>query len=177
MRPVLNCFQENIFVLPPVDPSSVTLTTIRDRSFCVIPRPFPNVSTNIRARFVNPSSFALSVQCSQMEKATGNRLSTPKRQVFRPPHSTYRFKNLLSLPRRLFCPPPSGSGEPSGDKKGSCCSGIATTPTVGLVRRLHRTPITEVRLQDVLDNKHLPPLTLKDFEDWLIWHQKSAENL
>ena len=51
--------------------------------------------------------------------------------------------NLFWVPKRIFVPP---------------------KPTVGTVRSFKSTPLAEVRLEDVLDNKHLAPLSLKDFE-------------
>lgn len=31
------------------------------------------------------------------------------------------------------------------------------------------TPLLKVTLDDVLNRRHLPPLTLKDFEEWLVF--------
>ena len=39
------------------------------------------------------------------------------------------------------------------------------------------TPIFDVTLDDVLDRKHLPPLSLKDFEEWLLFVEQCPENL
>ncbi|KAG6850739.1 hypothetical protein H0H93_009362 [Arthromyces matolae] len=39
------------------------------------------------------------------------------------------------------------------------------------------TPLLQVRLEDVLDRKHLPPLGLKDFEEWLLYVENCPENL
>lgn len=38
-------------------------------------------------------------------------------------------------------------------------------------------PHYEVSLEDVLDRKHLPPLGLKDFEEWLLFVDGTPENL
>ncbi|KAF9779623.1 hypothetical protein BJ322DRAFT_367307 [Thelephora terrestris] len=62
---------------------------------------------------------------------------------------------LLALPRRLCNPPPS----------------------VGKVRSFSATAVVDVTLDDVLDRKHLPPLGLKDFEEWLLFVEQNAENL
>ena len=51
--------------------------------------------------------------------------------------------NLIYVPKRIFIPP---------------------KPTVGSVRSFKSTPLSEVRLSDVVQNKHLAPLSLKDFE-------------
>ncbi|KAI0058275.1 hypothetical protein BV25DRAFT_1291788 [Artomyces pyxidatus] len=64
-------------------------------------------------------------------------------------------KALLSLPYRLCNPPPA----------------------VGKVRSCKVTPMFKVKLEDVLNRKHLPPLGLKDFEEWLLFVENSAENL
>ncbi|KAL5482561.1 hypothetical protein ACEPAI_9155 [Sanghuangporus weigelae] len=69
--------------------------------------------------------------------------------------SRFTIRGLLSLPKRL-CSPPAA---------------------VGKVRSFGLTPIFDVRLEDVLDRKHLPPLSLKDFEEWLLYVEQSVENL
>ncbi|KAF5369590.1 hypothetical protein D9758_002659 [Tetrapyrgos nigripes] len=70
---------------------------------------------------------------------------------------TYKLsiRSLLALPFRI-CNPPAA---------------------VGKVRSCGVTPVFNVRLEDVLDRKHLPPLGLKDFEEWLLYVELSAENL
>lgn len=39
------------------------------------------------------------------------------------------------------------------------------------------TPVLQVRLDDVLDRRHLPPLGLKDFEEYLLYVEQAPENL
>ncbi len=39
------------------------------------------------------------------------------------------------------------------------------------------TPLFKVQLEDVLARKHLPPLSLKDFEEWLLFIEQCPENL
>ncbi|KAF9568777.1 hypothetical protein CPC08DRAFT_702374 [Agrocybe pediades] len=70
---------------------------------------------------------------------------------------TYKLslKAFLTFPFRLCNPPPA----------------------VGKVRSCGVTPLFKVRLEDVLDRKHLPPLGLKDFEEWLLFVEMSPENL
>ncbi|KAK1230355.1 hypothetical protein PQX77_006565 [Marasmius sp. AFHP31] len=70
---------------------------------------------------------------------------------------TYRLslKGLLLLPFRICNPPPA----------------------VGKVRSCSVTPVYDVQLEDILDRKHLPPLGLKDFEEWLLYVEMSPENL
>ncbi|KAG8904398.1 hypothetical protein FRB99_001820 [Tulasnella sp. 403] len=81
----------------------------------------------------------------------------PALQPARPLKYPYNFKFIKDFPKRLFFPP-----KPQG---------------VGNVRSFKITPIYEISLTDVLDGKHLPPLTLKDFEDYLVFEAHSAENL
>ncbi|KAK4699408.1 hypothetical protein P7C70_g6854, partial [Phenoliferia sp. Uapishka_3] len=64
--------------------------------------------------------------------------------------------NLIYVPKRIFVPP---------------------KPSVGTVRSFKSTPLSEVRLEDVLANRHLSPLSLKDFEGHLVFREHSAENL
>ncbi|KAF9049629.1 hypothetical protein BDZ89DRAFT_1057508 [Hymenopellis radicata] len=70
---------------------------------------------------------------------------------------TYKvtLRSLLLFPFRLCNPPPA----------------------VGKVRSCSVTPAMNVRLEDVLDRKHLPPLGLKDFEEWLLYVEFCPENL
>lgn len=53
--------------------------------------------------------------------------------------------NLIRLPVRILSPPKA-------------------TGMVGSVRSFKATPLTDVKLADVIANKHLAPLSLKDFE-------------
>ncbi|KWU44986.1 hypothetical protein RHOSPDRAFT_29009 [Rhodotorula sp. JG-1b] len=71
---------------------------------------------------------------------------------------TYPIWNLVKVPVRLLSPPKA-------------------TGMVGSVRSLKATPLTDVRLADVIANKHLSPLSLKDFEGYLVYKEYSAENL
>ncbi|KAF7314190.1 hypothetical protein MKEN_00891200 [Mycena kentingensis (nom. inval.)] len=73
----------------------------------------------------------------------------------RPSSAHISFKSLLSLPVRLCNPPPAA----------------------GKVRSCSVTPTLQVRLDDILERKHLPPLGLKDFEEWLLYCEDSVENL
>ncbi|KAK4048760.1 hypothetical protein OIV83_004526 [Microbotryomycetes sp. JL201] len=66
--------------------------------------------------------------------------------------------NLLRLPKRILSPP-----KPTG--------------MVGSVRSFKATPLTDVKLADVIANKHLSPLSLKDFEGYLVYKEHSAESL
>ncbi|PPR01747.1 hypothetical protein CVT24_001567 [Panaeolus cyanescens] len=72
-----------------------------------------------------------------------------------PPTYSVTLRALVSFPFRLCNPPPA----------------------VGKVRSCGVTPLYKLRLDDVLDRKHLPPLGLKDFEEWLLFVEMSPENL
>ncbi|KAB5595741.1 hypothetical protein CTheo_754 [Ceratobasidium theobromae] len=76
----------------------------------------------------------------------------------RPPHYPYSFKALKDVPRRIFNPP-------------------RAEIKIGRVRSMSLTPLFEVKLADVLDGQHLPPLSLKDFEEYLLFAEHSPENL
>ncbi|GAA6062472.1 hypothetical protein JCM10212_000007 [Sporobolomyces blumeae] len=66
--------------------------------------------------------------------------------------------NLVKVPLRVLSPPKA-------------------TGMVGSVRSFKSTPLNDVRLADVIARKHLSPLTLKDFEGYLVFKEYSAENL
>ncbi|GAA5920231.1 hypothetical protein JCM1841_000432 [Sporobolomyces salmonicolor] len=65
---------------------------------------------------------------------------------------------LIRVPLRVLSPPKA-------------------TGMVGSVMSMKATPINDVRLADVIANKHLSPLSLKDFEGYLVFKEYSAENL
>ncbi|KIJ61137.1 hypothetical protein HYDPIDRAFT_64396, partial [Hydnomerulius pinastri MD-312] len=50
-------------------------------------------------------------------------------------------------------------------------------PAVGKVRSCGMTPVLDVRLDDVLARQHLPPIGLKDFEEYLLYVEQAPENL
>ncbi|KAF9267455.1 hypothetical protein L218DRAFT_688959 [Marasmius fiardii PR-910] len=80
---------------------------------------------------------------------------TPVHRQTQPRAYRLTLKGLLSLPFRICNPPPA----------------------VGKVRSCSVTPVFNVQLEDILDRKHLPPLGLKDFEEWLLYVEMSPENL
>ncbi|KAH7339935.1 hypothetical protein B0J17DRAFT_767603 [Rhizoctonia solani] len=65
--------------------------------------------------------------------------------------------SLRALPRRIISPPAV-----EDRRKTRSCKIV---------------PIFRVALDDILDGKHLPPLSLKDFEEYLLFEERSAENL
>ncbi|KAG1762750.1 hypothetical protein EDD22DRAFT_541656, partial [Suillus occidentalis] len=80
-------------------------------------------------------------------------------QQERPPASQLSLKGFLTFPLSMqyrICNPP---------------------PSVGKVRSCGVTPFLEVHLDDVLERRHLPPLGLKDFEEYLLYVEQSPENL
>ncbi|KAA1469973.1 hypothetical protein DENSPDRAFT_858228 [Dentipellis sp. KUC8613] len=84
--------------------------------------------------------------------ASRNHLALSEQQ---PRQISLTVRALLTLPYRLCNPPPA----------------------VGKVRSCKVTPLFEVKLEDVINRKHLPPLGLKDFEEWLLFVEGSPENL
>ncbi|KIY45605.1 hypothetical protein FISHEDRAFT_49164 [Fistulina hepatica ATCC 64428] len=76
-------------------------------------------------------------------------------QQSRPRTYKVHLRNLVLLPYRICNPPPA----------------------VGKVRSCSVTPIYQIQLDDVLESRHLPPLGLKDFEEWLLYVEDSPENL
>ncbi|TFK27746.1 hypothetical protein FA15DRAFT_701742 [Coprinopsis marcescibilis] len=79
----------------------------------------------------------------------------PSTHQTRPRTYDINFSSILAFPLRICNPPPA----------------------VAKVRSCGVTPLFKVQLEDVLDRKHLPPLGLKDFEEWLLYVEMSPENL
>ncbi|GAA5911510.1 uncharacterized protein JCM6883_005781 [Sporobolomyces salmoneus] len=90
-----------------------------------------------------------------------------------PPVGRYRLLELLHAPNRILHP---------GQRIEKCLDKCPTIKekyggaTAGKVRGT-RVKLSEVTLDDVLQGRHTPPLTLRDFEDYLAFKEKSAENL
>ena len=81
---------------------------------------------------------------------------------------------LRSLPHRLAhppAPPLAADGQPCGKTKGKGQARWWSGWTLKI------QPEYDVKLEDVLDRKHLPPLGLKDFEEWLVFVEGTPENL
>jgi len=74
----------------------------------------------------------------------------------RPTLLAYNVANFRSFPSRVFSIPPAGSVK---------------------VRRFGLISPLNVRLDDVLEGRHLPPLSPLDFEDYLRYREHSVENL
>ncbi|GAA5928641.1 uncharacterized protein JCM15063_003928 [Sporobolomyces koalae] len=90
-----------------------------------------------------------------------------------PPTGRYRLLELLHAPNRLVHP--GQLIEKRLEKRhasGERYNGV----TAGKVRGA-RVKLCEVTLDDVLQGRYTPPLTLRDFEDYLAFKEKSAENL
>lgn len=62
---------------------------------------------------------------------------------------------LLRTPGRIFCPPSVYETSTEIPTLGN--------KSVGGVRSTRRVQLKNVKLQDLIDGKHLPPLTLKEF--------------
>ncbi|KZT73803.1 hypothetical protein DAEQUDRAFT_354926 [Daedalea quercina L-15889] len=89
------------------------------------------------------------------QRAPGVPTALPAPVQSRPKTTRLRLQALVSLPERLLNPPPARG----------------QVPTFGVIPRF------EISLDDILDRKHLPPLGLKDFEEWLLFVEQTAENL
>ena len=93
-------------------------------------------------------------------QTTSSKTSSPQRTSSRssppvPKTIKLRAHALLSLPYRLTHPPPP---QPK-------------TSAWGI------TPHFRIPLDEILDRKHLPPLGLKDFEEWLLFIDRTPECL
>ncbi|KAF8840583.1 hypothetical protein BDN67DRAFT_968266 [Paxillus ammoniavirescens] len=94
-----------------------------------------------------------------------------------PPSRLVRGRSFL-LPRQ-YCP------DAASPSKLSFTRGLFTLPyrlcnpppAVGKVRSCSVTPVLHVRLDDVLSRQHLPPIGLKDFEEYLLYAEQAPENL
>ncbi|KIP08082.1 hypothetical protein PHLGIDRAFT_127225 [Phlebiopsis gigantea 11061_1 CR5-6] len=107
--------------------------------------------------------------------------STPPTQV-QPTHVRLCPAGLRNLPYRLTHPPAippelhahqQSPPPPSADPKGKGKAHWWSLEHWGI--RIQ--PYYEISLEDVLNRKHLPPLGLKDFEEWLLFVEGTAENL
>ncbi|KAG9006380.1 hypothetical protein FRB94_000844 [Tulasnella sp. JGI-2019a] len=75
--------------------------------------------------------------------------------VNRPSRVPYKWGAVARLGARVLNPPPAP------------CQ----------VRSLRIAPDYKIELNDILDNKHLPPMALKDFEEYLLFTEYTCENL
>ena len=115
----------------------------------------PQVYFSVKTLFVMPRSDVL-----QRSLTTHVTVSPLLSNNERPPHFPYRLRELKEVPRRLLRSP-----KPSASQR------------VGRVRSFRLTPVYSIRLEDVLSGKHLPPLTLHEFESYLVHIERSSENL
>ncbi|KAF8512076.1 hypothetical protein BU17DRAFT_96577 [Hysterangium stoloniferum] len=89
----------------------------------------------------------------------------------RTPSLSLSLHALLTFPIRLCNPPPAASSVRS-------CKGYS--PSLAPISPSNLTPVTpliKVSLDDVLNKRHLPPLTLKDFEEWLVFVEGNPQYL
>jgi len=94
-----------------------------------------------------------------------------------PKRAGYDFRNISSLPNRIFNPPAIVKSSSSLGQNNKSSEKSEKETTFGKVRRFTQTPMCQVKLEDVLDGQHLPPLTLNEFEDYLIHVQFAVEKL
>ncbi|KAI5476534.1 hypothetical protein MNV49_007544 [Pseudohyphozyma bogoriensis] len=99
-----------------------------------------------------------------------------------PPKGKYKIFALLDAPKRLLHP--GCMGQPDAQFQGSPVVGGTGGggdryggATAGNVRGLTRTKLAELQMDDVIAGKHTPPLTLRDFEDFLAFKAKASEVL
>ncbi|KAH9808694.1 hypothetical protein DFH28DRAFT_1087251 [Melampsora americana] len=90
-----------------------------------------------------------------------------------PKREPLKFSSLLSLPNRIIKPPvvPKASSSADVTKKEK------RKFEFGKVRTWSRCAMTEVKLNDILFGLHTPPLTLSEFEDYLLHVEHTPENL
>ncbi|BGP55337.1 hypothetical protein JCM8202_002163 [Rhodotorula sphaerocarpa] len=101
-----------------------------------------------------------------------------------PPRGRYRLAEVGKLPNRIVHPGAliekdliARADNPPDVEKEAGAIDPYNGVTAGVVRGMHRVKLCDVTMDDVLDGKHTPPLTLRDFEDFLCFRQKAAENL
>ncbi|KAJ3474734.1 hypothetical protein NLI96_g12287 [Meripilus lineatus] len=87
--------------------------------------------------------------------APGLNIPTPPQPQPQPRTVKLTSSALLGLPRRLIHPPPVNNQVTSW----------------GIV------PTFKIELHDILNRRHLPPLGLKDFEEWLLFVERSPQDL
>ncbi|EGG11014.1 uncharacterized protein MELLADRAFT_60021 [Melampsora larici-populina 98AG31] len=97
----------------------------------------------------------------------------PEDRKLQPKRETLKFSSLLSLPNRIIKPPvvPKASSSADAPKKEK------RKFEFGKVRTWSRCSMTEVKLNDILFGLHTPPLTLGEFEDYLLHVEHTPENL
>lgn len=103
-----------------------------------------------------------------------NGVPDPEALTFRPSKFSYSLRALADLPARLRCPPPAPADARLPSYASPCFPLLTLKPRSqpALV-----TPTFRVHLADVIDAKHLPPLTTRDFEDYLLFVERNAQNL
>ncbi|GAA6002272.1 uncharacterized protein JCM10292_000839 [Rhodotorula paludigena] len=98
-------------------------------------------------------------------------------KVFLPPKGRYQIKELLKAPGRLIHPGRHIEEELEKLEQHSLRAHGEKFDQFKGVRGMQRVKLCDVTLDDVIAGKHTPPLTLRDFEDFLAFREKSAENL
>ena len=106
------------------------------------------------------------------QRAPGVPSALPAPVQSQPKTTRLRLKALVSLPVRL--------PHPSAHRRLTICAQTRLfnpPPARGQLSTFGVIPRFEIGLDDILDRKHLPPLGLKDFEEWLLFVEQNAENL
>lgn len=94
-----------------------------------------------------------------------------------PPTAGYQWRKLLELPKRLVCPPRPVIDTPPMSLSNSPKPQF-NNASIGQVRKLHqRVKLSDVSLEDLYAGMLLPPISLRDFEDYCCFVEHSSENL
>merc|ERR1711939_669701 len=106
------------------------------------------------------AAMSTSSTAPTVEKGERRRLVKPRPAGMRPVKHKNQLPvhHLIHVPKRIFVPPKPDGG-------------------VGSVRSFSSTPLRDIKLNDVLAGKYLAPLTMRDFEGYLVYRECSAENL
>jgi len=100
--------------------------------------------------------------------ASTKRFKKPLR-LSKPPKQGYSFDSLLSAPQRLLKKPSTYFTDNVEADKGS--------PRLIMVRSFTTLPPTSIKLGDVLENRHKPPFSVQEFENYLLYDERSPESL
>ncbi|GAA5838925.1 hypothetical protein JCM11251_003738 [Rhodosporidiobolus azoricus] len=104
-----------------------------------------------------------------------------RRKLTKPPKGRYDLRAVAKAPGRLIHPGRDIEKELEAVQKSPRAKEGGVEPyggvTAGKVRGISRVKLCDVTLENVIAGEYTPPLTLRDFEDYLAFREKSAENL
>ncbi|GAA5869662.1 hypothetical protein JCM8547_005100 [Rhodosporidiobolus lusitaniae] len=102
------------------------------------------------------------------------------RKLQKPPRGRYQLGQLLHAPSRMVHPGKKIEQELLSSPRASEKTGehpAANEVAVSQVRGFSKKKLCDITLDEVIRGQFTPPLTLRDFEDYLAFKEKSAENL